>query len=142
MRKPSPADEALYDIFDAFESVWHVQFTKEGGDALIALFDNSLGGYLRGLEPQNKRRELWRDASLKELPNFILGYVVTEIALEISAKVGGAPADERVVNEIVPAIMRSQATEDRCAPVERSYRSKVKDDRNPTPICAGKYGAR
>ena len=136
MPTKSPSQQALNDILEAFDKQFDIGFTTAGLQTVITLFDGSLGNFLRDLEPHNRGVDIWGDTNLRELPNFILGFVVAQIAVGIIDAAGPSNVDDKTVRDISSAVMTDPKTEKQCEFVVKSYLKKVKHDKAQTPICS------
>ena len=135
----TPTDTAQDDIFDAFQNQWRIALTLDARKAFIGLFDRSLGRYLRGIEKVNDRVDIWGDPYLREMPAFVLGFVVAEIAFRLRSSYSD-PSVEITVNEgdlipIAEGVMKEGKTTAYCQFVVTSYQKKLKIPKDHTPIC-------
>jgi hypothetical protein len=135
----TPSEQALADVLEAFRDQWGIIFTVNGRAALKRRFDDTLGRYLRGIEVVNRGVDIWGDAYLKEMPAFILGYVVAEMAFEIRRDVPDPTTeisvDETTIDPIADMVMKGKKTTDYCQFVVTSYQRKLKLPKDHTPIC-------
>jgi hypothetical protein len=134
---PANADNALKDILEMFGSeYWNISFTDDGRAELTRLFAETLGKYFADLETDNPGRDLWGDPTLKEMPNFILGYAVAQIAIALKNVSGNRRVDGPTFNVVARGVMRDAKTEENCAFMLKSYLKKL-NPRAATPICDG-----
>ena len=119
---------------------WNISFSDDGLAELNSLLDNSLGKYFEKIEPQNHDRpDLWSAPDLKEMPQFILGHVVAQIAIALRKSVGSGQVNKAKMMQIGPQVMHDKTTEEYCAFMLSSYHKKVAPAASATPICEGVY---
>lgn len=131
----SPSEEALDDILKEFAKL-RIEFSFSGREKALQLFNESLGKYLRRLEQINTKN-VWSDPELAEMPAFILGNVVAEIARQLKREPGGGVGvDEPTIERVAKGVMRSKKTLADCRIMVDSYERKVQHLVDPTPICS------
>ena len=137
---PTNFENALTEILEMFgQKYYNINFTADGLDALKDLCWQSLGQYFEQIEPKVTPlgRDLWRGPDLKEMPNFILGYAIPQIAISLKNVSGGKAVGADTVRLIGKSVMRDGKTEEHCAAMLASYVIKLGIPRSPTGICAG-----
>jgi len=136
-----PSELALDDVLDALTHQWHLTLTHDGRAALVERYEMSLGRWLRGLERQRPTVALWTDPALQELPEFILGHCVAQMAQALASTTG--PVNAEQVREAARDMMQAARTRRYCGRVVRNVLTTLELQQPralapiETPICNG-----